>query len=126
MAEREQEIRARLDRLVELYLAGDLAPERYHREKRLCYDRLADLHPNGYSAIIEAGQLLEQFEQVWLAGTHLAKKELLQFAVAAVLIRGKLVRAVQLTEAFYPFVPYRIGRNSGSDGCHRLVKTPFR
>ncbi len=114
--QKEQEVRARLERLVELYLAGDVDRERYEREKRACYDQLADLHPNGYSATIQAGEILERFETLWSTGSALEQKKLLRCAVAAVLIRGKLVCAVQLTEAFYPFVPYRNGRNSGSDG----------
>jgi site-specific DNA recombinase len=116
MAEKEQELQSRLARLVELYLAGDVDRPRYEREKRACYDQLADLHPNGYSVIMNAGETLQCFEMLWSTESELNKKKLLRSAVAAVLIRGKLVRAVQLREAFYPFVPYRNGRNSGSDG----------
>jgi site-specific DNA recombinase len=116
MEHKRQELRTRLDRLVELYLVGDLSRERYEQEKRACYDQLADLHPNGYSVILNAGETLERFQSLWSTGTALEQKKLLRSAVAAVLIRGKLVRAVQLREAFYPFVPYRNGRNHGSDG----------
>ena len=116
MERSEREIGSRLARLVDLYLAGDLDRDRYEREKRACYDQLADLRPNGYSVIIDAGETLEQFETLWSTETALEKKKLLRSALAAVLIRGKLIRAVQLREAFYPFVPYRLGRNSGSDG----------
>jgi hypothetical protein len=65
---------------------------------------------------LNAGETLERFQSLWSTGTALEQKKLLRSAVAAVLIRGKLVRAVQLREAFYPFVPYRNGRNHGSDG----------
>jgi site-specific DNA recombinase len=116
MEREEQAIQARMERLVELYLAGDVDRTHYEREKRICYDRLADLRPAGYSAIMEAGGTLEHFEHLWSTGSALEQKKLLRSAVAAALIRGKLVRAVQLTEAFYPFVPYRNGRNYGSDG----------
>ena len=116
MAQKEQELRIRLERLVDLYLVGDVDRARYEQEKRACYDQMADLHPNGYSVILNAGETLERFETLWSTESELNKKKLLRSAVAAVLIRGKLVRAVQLTEAFYPFVPYRKGRNSGSDG----------
>jgi site-specific DNA recombinase len=116
MEKKEQEIQTRLARLVELYLAGDVNRVRYEQEKRVCYDHLADLHSNSYSVIMNAGETLERFEALWSAGTALEQKKLLRLAVAAVLIRGKLVCAIQLTEAFYPFVPYRNGWNSGSDG----------
>ena len=116
MAQKEQQLRSRLERLVELYLVGDVDRARYEQEKRACYDQMADLHPNGYSVILNAGETLERFETLWSTGTALEKKKLLRSAVAAVLIRGKLVRAAQLTEAFYPFGPYRNGWNSGSDG----------
>ena len=119
MEAREQsrrEIESRLARIADLYLEGDLDRDRYEQEKRTCYDQLADLHPNGYSAIMKAGETLERFETLWSTGTALEKKKLLRSSLAAVLIRGKLVCAAQLTEAFYPFVPYRNGRNSGSDG----------
>jgi hypothetical protein len=78
-------------------------------------DKLAALRPAGYSVTMNAGETLERFETSWSAANAL-KKKLLRSAVAAVLIRGKLIRAVQLREAFYPFVLYRNGRNSGSDG----------
>jgi site-specific DNA recombinase len=116
LAQKEQELQRRLARLVELYLAGDVDRARYEQEKRACYDQMANLHSNEYSVIMNAGETLERFETLWSTGTALEKKKLLRLAVAAVLIRGKLVRAAQLTEAFYPFVPYRKGRNSGSDG----------
>ena len=116
MVLKEQELQRRLARLVELYLAGDVNRLRYEQEKRACYDHLADLRPNEYSVIMNAGETLECFETLWSTGTALEKKKLLRSAVAAVLIRGKLIRAAQLTEAYYPFVPYRKGRNSGSDG----------
>jgi hypothetical protein len=38
MAEKEQELRRRLERLVELYLVGDVDRARYEQEKRMCYD----------------------------------------------------------------------------------------
>ena len=116
MERSEREIGSRLARLVDLYLAGDLDRDRYEREKRACYDQLADLRPNGYSVIMDAGETLEQFETLWSTATALEKKKLLRSSVAAVLIRGKLVCAIQLTEAYYPFVPYRNVRNYGSDG----------
>jgi site-specific DNA recombinase len=116
MERSRQEVESRLARIVELYLAGDLRREQYEQEKRACYDQLADLQPNGYSVVMNAGETLNRFETLWSTGTALEKKKLLRSAVAAVLIRGKLVRAIQLREAFYPFVPYRLGRNHGSDG----------
>jgi site-specific DNA recombinase len=116
MAQKEQALQRRLARLVELYLAGDVDRTRYEQEKRACYDQMANLHSNEYSVIMNAGETLERFETLWSTGTALEQKKLLRLAVAAVLIRGKLVCAAQLTEAFYPFVPYRKGRNSGSDG----------
>ena len=122
MEREEQAIRARMERLVELYLAGDVDRVHYEREKRASYDRLADLRPAGYSDIMEAGGTLERFEHLWSASSALEQKKLLRFAVAAVLIRGKLIRAVKLTESFYPFVPYRNGRKCGSDGRRAIVK----
>ncbi len=116
MEREEQAIRARMERLVELYLAGDVDRVHYEREKRAGYDRMADLRPAGYSDIMEAGGTLERFEHLWSTSSALEQKKLLRFAVAAVLIRGKLIRAVKLREAFYPFVPYRNGRKCGSDG----------
>jgi site-specific DNA recombinase len=116
MEREEQAVQARLERLVELYLAGDVDRAHYEREKRACYDRLADLRPAGYSAIMEAGGTLERFAHLWSTGSALEQKKLLRLAVAAALIRGKLVRAVKLREAYYPFVPYRNGRNYGDDG----------
>jgi hypothetical protein len=63
MAQKEQELQ-RLARLVELYLAGDVDRAGYEREKRACYDHLADFHPNGYSVTMNAGKTLEQFESL--------------------------------------------------------------
>ena len=116
MERSEQLIESRLARLVDLYLAGDLQREQYEREKTVCYDRLAALRPAGYAVTMNAGETLERFETLWSTANALEKKKLLRSAVAAVLIRGKLVRAIQLREAFHPFVLYRNGRNSGSDG----------
>jgi hypothetical protein len=90
MAQKEQELQRRLARLVELYLTGDVDRARYEQEKRACYDQMANLHSNGYSAIMNAGETLERFETLWSTGTALEKKKLLRCAVAAVLIRGKL------------------------------------
>ncbi len=116
MERSKQEVESRLGRLVDLYLAGDLQREQYEREKMACYDRLAALRPAGYSVVMNAGETLERFETLWSTADALEKKKLLRSAFAAVLIRGELVQAVQLREAFYPFVPYRNGRNDGSDG----------
>ena len=116
MERSEQEIESRLARLVDLYLAGDLEREQYERQKTVCYDQLAALRPAGYVVTMNAGETLERFETLWSTANELEKKKLLRSAVAAVLIRGKLVRAVQLREAFHPFVLYRNGRKSGSDG----------
>ena len=116
MERSEQELESRLARLVDLYLAGDLQRVQYEREKTLCYDRLAALRPAGYSVTLDAGETLERFETLWSTANALEKKKLLRSSLAAVLIRGRLVRAVQLREAFYPFLLYRNGRNSGDDG----------
>lgn len=77
MEAREQsrrEIESRLARIADLYLEGDLDRDRYEQEKRICYDQLADLHPNGYSAIMKAGETLERFETLWSTGTALEKR----------------------------------------------------
>jgi hypothetical protein len=102
-------------------LAGETSVRTAHsqqmqREKTVCYDQLAALRPAGYAVTMNAGETLERFETLWSTANALEKKKLLRSAVAAVLIRGKLVRAIQLREAFHPFVLYRNGRNSGSDG----------
>ena len=82
----------------------------------------ASLHPLESIQKIKRNKLKYPF--------YLEKKKLLRFALAAVLIRGKIVQAVQLTESFYPFVPYRNGRNYGSDGPRlqssnvRLIPNP--
>jgi hypothetical protein len=79
-------------------------------------DKLAALRPAGYSVTMNAGETLERFETSWSAANALEKRNCCDLQIAAVLIRGKLIRAVQLREAFYPFVLYRNGQNSGSDG----------
>jgi hypothetical protein len=119
-ARREAEIRARLGRASELYLAGLLSEERFGEERRNYENAIADLRPDKLSAIINARNQLLTLQEKWFEVDPLQQKKLLQGLVAAVFVRGEALESVRLTEQFYPIVKQIFGEKfcfyNGSDG----------
>lgn len=114
------EIKSRLERATELYLAGLLSKDRLAEEKRQCEFNWSNLHGSSISSIIVAEN---QLRAVLLQSSELKnieKRKLLQGLVAAVFAQGDTLTAVQVTEAMYPLVKLVLQeRNSfysGSDG----------
>jgi len=114
LEERERKIQTRLERASELYLEGVISRERFLEEKWQYQVSMANLRPAEMSAIIEAGEILENFEHRWeKAVTPLEKNGLLRLALAGVRIKGHTLTAVQPTLPFYPLM---LNCLSGSDG----------
>ncbi len=124
--EREEAISARLERVQQLYIEGDIGRERYERERAECKARLSDLRPVGYDDIIAVGEFLQNAS--WDALTPLQKKKRSRTMFTTVLIRGTKLQAAKPTEAFYALIQHSAGlrqstfqreegyRNNGSDG----------
>ncbi len=118
LEEEEGRVQEQLARLQHLFVRGDISYDEYHREKQRLHRRLADLRPGEYFDIIEAGEQLENFEELWRTLTMLDKKRLLRAALTAVLVRGETIVAVQPTLVSYPLFQLQgtWRRNCGSDG----------
>ncbi len=122
LAEQEQALRERLERLKVLYLAGDISREEYEREKWRTRGQLANLAPGELSAILAAGDLLADFSRRWQEAESWHKKhELLRVAVAGARVKGYRLVAVHLTQPLYPLITKVVGplRGGGDQGhCH--------
>ena len=110
LAQQEQVLRLRLERLKELYLAGDISREEYQQEKRRTNGALANLVPGELSAILGVGELLANFSQKWEEAKSLQKKhELLRGAVAGARVKGYRLVAVHVTQPLYPLITKVVG-----------------
>ena len=120
IARREAEIKNRLSRASELYLAGLLSKERFEGEKRNFENAIADLRIEGIPAIINARNQLTDLQARWFDLEPLNQKKLLQGLVAAVFVRGDALEGIRFTEQFYPIVKQIFGEKfcfyNGSDG----------
>ena len=130
--EREEALRARLERARQLYIEGDIDRMWYDREKLECRARLTDLRPGNYYDIITVGEVFETASE-WHILTPLQRKERSRFLFTTVLIRGTRLHAAKLTDACYALIQLSVGlrwpvlgekghRNYGSDGGGPLVK----
>jgi hypothetical protein len=133
-AERSR-LQSRLERVQELYLAGDMDRDRYVQEQREIKQKLADLTDVAESAILSVAQMFEYSDEEWAALPRLKRKSLVQLALArATLVRDQL-RALQPSYAAYPLIRFalegghpreRVGDrcHSGSDGRDSLSPDP--
>jgi hypothetical protein len=104
----------RLQRVPELYLAGDITRSRYLEEKWSAQVALASLHPLPKDAIMAAGSYLQDFDHRWLeAHSFSDNARLLRLAIAAAFVKGRSLVAVGPTGSFFPLMHYCW---SGSDG----------
>jgi hypothetical protein len=120
----------RLQRVQELYLAGDIDRERYAQEQADCRRRLVELTDHTATAIQSAARMFEMSEEEWVELTRLKKKVLMQSALArATVVRNQLT-AVQPTSAAYPLIEMALRRgpdnrcHSGSDGNQARTRIP--
>jgi hypothetical protein len=133
-AERSR-LQSRLERVQELYLAGDMDRDRYVQEQREIKQKLADLTDVAESAILSVAQMFEYSDEEWAALPRLKRKSLVQLALArATLVRDQL-RALQPSYAAYPLIRLALGGghphervgnrcHSGSDGRDSLSPDP--
>ncbi|MCD6344767.1 MAG: hypothetical protein J7M17_04085, partial [Anaerolineae bacterium] len=94
-------------------LEGLLTKEEFQEERWRYQTGVTDLHSQDFSAIIEAGNVLETFPTALPAASTLKQNELLRLALVGVRVKGYLLTAVQVTLHFYPLMRYCL---SGSDG----------
>ncbi len=106
-------LETRWNRTRELYLEGLLTKEEFQEERWRYLTGVTDLRSQDFSAIIEAGNVLETFPTALLAASTLKQNELLRLALVGVRVKGYLLTAVQVTLHFYPLMRYCL---SGSDG----------
>jgi site-specific DNA recombinase len=120
-AERSR-LQSRLERVQELYLAGDMDRDRYVQEQREIKQKLADLTDVAESAILSVAQMFEYSDEEWAALPRLKRKSLVQLALArATLVRDQL-RALQPSYAAYPLIRFALEgghpRERVGDRCH--------
>ena len=109
----EAELRARYERVVELYLAGKIKRTKFDEEE-LAYRRDAVRLTSGQSgAILEAVRLVTRFPTLWETSTVLEQKAVLQTILSTVHIRGEKIEGVQPQPGFYALFEYW---SYGSDG----------
>jgi site-specific DNA recombinase len=120
-AERSR-LKSRLERVRELYLAGDMDRERYVQEQRDVKQKLVDLTDVAEFAILSVAQMFEYSDEQWAALPRLKQKSLVQMALArATLVRDQL-RALQPSYAACPLIRLalegRHPRERVGDRCH--------
>jgi len=113
LTRQQAEIRARLARAAELYLAGLLSAERLAQEQREAQSRLQDLTPGEISAIIAVEEQLVRLQQQWDELEALEKKKLLRGVLTAAFVRGDALVAVQPAEQCYPLIKTILGQEEG-------------
>ena len=106
-------LKVRWNRTRELYLEGLLSKEEFQEERWRHQTGMTDLRSHNFSAIIEAGNVLETFPTALLAASTLKQNELLRLALVGVRVKGYLLTAVQVTLHFYPLMRHCL---CGSDG----------
>jgi site-specific DNA recombinase len=117
----EEQIESRLERATRLHLEGHITYEQFLEEKRSAQTALADLRPAAISAIMAAGEVLQDFDRHWKeAKAPLQKNGLLRMALARVLVQRFAVTAVQPSLAVHPLL--RLFCRSGSDGGSPIFK----
>jgi len=121
LARRDAELarlKARLERVRELYLAGEIDRERFAQEQRDGKQRIADLADVSHSVLLSIAQMLEMPDEQWAGLTRLKQKSLVQLALArATLVRDQL-RAVRPSCAAYPLIRLALDGGNGSKLCH--------
>lgn len=120
LARQRAELKGRLARAKELYLAGDLDQTAYEAEKLDFKFKLARLRNPQIDDIISANKKLRQLQAEWNELTNLKKKKLLQGLVAAVYAQGLDLCLAQATQSAFPLLKQASGSEacfySGSDG----------
>ncbi len=111
--EQRAAVEERWTRAQELYLAGWSDKAQLQAERWQYQTGLTDLTPSEVSAIIGAGQVLEQLPEVLAEEDVLKQNTLLRLILAGVWVKGYKLTAVQAKLPFYPLISYCL---SGSDG----------
>jgi site-specific DNA recombinase len=113
--QQEMQIEARLERATRLHLEGHITYDQFIEEKHRAQTALADLRPAAISAIMAAGEILQDFDRHWRkAEAPLQKNGLLRRLVARVRVQRFAITAVQPSLAVHPLL--RFFCRSGSDG----------
>ena len=122
---REQDLKERLARAVELYLSGDITKTRYEAEKRACEDQIADLRPGEIRDIILKVESLVRFRSLWVESSPLNKKRLIRLSLVSAQIRKQRLVSIEPSPLLYPILrnlTMEGGFYSGSDGRSTLFK----
>ena len=110
-------LRERLQRVKQLYLAGDLSREQYDAEQAEYKQRIIALNDYTASEIQSAARLFQVADAKWTALTRLRQKSLVQKALARATVLDRRLRAVQPTSAAYPIVKMAL-EEGPSSRCH--------
>jgi hypothetical protein len=125
---REQELRDRLARIIELYLAGDITKARYETEKRDCEDQIADLRPDEMREAMRKVESLVKFRSLWDHSPALKRKRLIRLQIVSAQVRKQRLVAIEPSPLLYPILrnlTVHGGFYSGSDGRgSRSAKMP--
>ena len=125
----ESQIQDRLERAVELYLAGDISKTHYETEKAACEDKLADLRPCEIRDILTKAELLIGFAGRYEKASCLQKKKLMRGLVASAHLRKQCLESLQPQPLLYPIfrnLIKRMGFCGGSDGHHVSAQVTSR
>ncbi len=111
--ERAAALKARYDRLVELYVSGKIDRDQFDREETDYRREMALLTAGKKRDMLEMVQLVLDFPDLWDNADDLQKKKLLQRFFATVHVKGKKIEGVQPVKSFYALFEYCC---YGSDG----------
>ena len=127
--EQESRLQDRLERAVELYLAGDISKTHYEAEKAACEDKLADLRPCEIRDILAKAELLIGFAGRYEKASGSQKKKLMRGLIASAHLRKQCLESLKPQPLLYPIfrnLIKRMGFCGGSDGHSGYAQVTHR